>query len=290
MATYTPAVTGTTAAVFIPSIWTSKVNEFFRANLVAANFFTDLSSEIVAGGKVVYVPNTTELSASTKSAETTVTLQAPTDTKTTLTVATHKEASFMLEDSTRAYIARSYNYQERYAKSAAYAIAKAYDAAIIALFSGFTNSVGASNAAVADSDIRLAISKLGDTPAEETAFFFHTFTFWTQIAGIDRFSSTLYVNEKVVAEGEIGKLYGRPVYVTSQIAYVSSTTGRVNCLAHKDAIVHATQNLGGADGMGVRVQANYMPEYLGELVTADAIYGAAENRDGAGVIIYSSAS
>lgn len=288
MAYPSPAVDATTAAVFIPSIWAGKVNEFFRANLVAANFFTDLSSEIVGGGKTVYVPNTTELSASTKSSATAVTLQAPTDNKTTLTVATHKEASFLLEDSTKAFIAKSYNYQERYAKSAAYAIAKAYDATIIALFSGFTNSVGASTSAVVDSDIRLAISKLDNTPAEETAFFFHTSTFWTQIAGIDRFSSTLYVNQKVVAEGEIGKLYGRPVFVTSQIPYVSSTTGRVNCLAHKDAIVHATQNLGGADGMGVRVQSSYKQEYLGELVTADAIYGAAENRDDSGVIIYSS--
>lgn len=288
MAYPSPAVDDTTAAVFIPSIWAGKVNEFFRANLVAANFFTDLSSEIVGGGKTVYVPNTTELSASSKSSATAVTLQAPTDTATTLTVATHKEASFLLEDSTKAFIAKSYNYQERYAKSAAYAIAKVYDAAIIALFSGFTNSVGASTSAVVDSDIRLAISKLDNTPAEETAFFFHTSTFWTQIAGIDRFSSTLYVNQKVVAEGEIGKLYGRPVFVTSQIPYVSSTTGRVNCLAHKDAIVHATQNLGGADGMGVRVQSSYKQEYLGELVTADAIYGAAENRDNSGVIIYSS--
>jgi hypothetical protein len=45
---------------------------------------------------------------------------------------------------------------------------------------------------------------------------------------------------------------------------------------HKDALVFAEQ-------VGVRSQTQYKQEYLGDLFTADTIYGVAELRDDAGV-------
>jgi hypothetical protein len=38
---------------------------------------------------------------------------------------------------------------------------------------------------------------------------------------------------------------------------------------------------------GVRIQSNYIPEYLSTLTTADLLYGVVENRDNAGVWIRS---
>ena len=60
--------------VFIPAVWGQKMNDFFRSNLVAANFFTDRSEEIRDGGNIIYTPNITEISANSKSAATAVTL------------------------------------------------------------------------------------------------------------------------------------------------------------------------------------------------------------------------
>lgn len=77
---------------------------------------------------------------------------------------------------------------------------------------------------------------------------------------------------------------------------MSGTTGRYNALAHKDAIHWATSPLGASSkggmvgAMGVRVQSNYIPDYLSTLTTADILYGVIENRDAAGVAILSSAS
>ena len=82
-----------------------------------------------------------------------------------------------------------------------------------------------------------------------------------------------------------------PLFTSNNIQYVASTSGRSNALAHKDAIHWATSPLGvGSKGgmvgsMGVRVQSNYIPEYLSTLTTADILYGVIENRDTFGVLI-----
>lgn len=281
--------------VYIPAVWGEQVNEFMRAKLVAAPFFTDRSDELSAGGNIVYTPNTTEISANSKNAATAVTLSSPTETAVTLTVSNWYEASFAIEDREAAIAKHSYAIMERYMKNAAYAVAKQLDTAIVSLFSGFSSTVGASTTSLADSEIRAAIATLetSNVDTTECAFFFHPNVFWRQVQDLDKFS--LAQNSPVndpTAKRPQATLYGIPVYVTSQIQYVSGTTGRYNALAHPDAIHWATSPLGagGSKGamvgsMGVRVQANYIPEYLSTVVTADVLYGVIENRDNHGVAI-----
>jgi hypothetical protein len=98
------------------------------------------------------------------------------------------------------------------------------------------------------------------------------------------------------AKRPAGYLYGIPVYQTTQIANVSGTTGRINALAHPDAIHWATSPLGAGGSLGqmvgssgIRVQSNYIPEYLSTVTTADILYGVVENRDEAGVRILTQA-
>lgn len=285
--------------VMIPAVWGEKINDFFRANLVAANFFTNRSEELADGGNIVYTPNITEMSAASKNTATAVTLSSPTETSITLTVDQWYECSFSIEDREAAQVKRSYAVQETYARNAGYAVAKQLDTALVTLFSGFSNTVGASTAAVADSDIRSAIATLdsANIPQEDRAFFVHPVVFWNQLQGIDRFA--LAINSPVqdpVAKKPMAYLYGVPVYITTQIQYVSGTTGRYNALAHKDAIHWATSPLGASSkggmvgAMGVRVQSNYIPDYLATLTTADILYGVIENRDAAGVAILSQAT
>ena len=297
MAFPTTSHTSTSLDSFIPEVWGSKINEFFTAKLVAAPFFTDRSDEVSGGGDVLYTPTITELAATAKSNATAVALNAPTDPKVTLTVNQWYESSFAIEDAQAAQVMRSYTVQERYAKGAAYAIAKKLDTAIVTLFSGFSNSVGSSTTNLADSDVRSAISILesADVDTTECAFFVHPAVFWKQIQAIDKFS--LAINSPVndpTAKRPAGYLYGLPVYQTSQITYVSGTTGRNNALAHPDSIHWATSPLGAGGSMGamvgangVRVQSNYIPEYLSTVTTADILYGVVENRDSAGVRVLS---
>lgn len=296
-----PSGTETLASLdaYIPEVWGEKVNEFFRAKLVAAPFFTDRSGELANGGDTLYTPNTTEFTANAKTNGVAVSTNSPTDTKQTLSVNNWFESSFAIEDREAAQVQRSYTLMNRYMKNIGYAIAKKLDTAITALFSGFTNAVGSSATNLADSDIRNAIAYLetANVDIDEAAWFMHPNTFWKQVQGIDKFS--LAVNSPVndpTAKRPNGHLYGIPIYVTTQIQ--SDTTpsgGRANALAHPDAIHWATSPLGAGGSkapsmvgsMGVRVQANYIPEYLSTVATADILYGVVENRDVAGVYVKS---
>ena len=271
-----------------------------------ASFFVDRSADLSEGGDILHTPNMTEMAASSKADATAVTLVSPTDTKITLTVNQWFECSFAVEDRDAAQMKRSYYTQEKYAMGAGYSVGKKLEVAIAELFDNFSQVVGSSVAALADSDIRAAINFLTVAEidvTEDCAFFVAPAVFWKQIQAIDKFS--LAVNSPVndpTAKKPQGSLYGIPVYVTTNVQYISETTGRANALAHKDAIHWATSPLGqntlGGLGTGygssvigkhgVRVQSHYIPEYLSTVTTADILYGVIENRDTSGVYMKSS--
>lgn len=286
----------------IPLKWGQKINEFYKQKLVAARFFTDRSDELSDGGSTLYTPTITELTASAKTNATAVNLQGPSDPKVSLVVDQWFESSFAIEDAQAAQVERSYSIMERYAKSAGYAIAKKLETAITALFTGFSTVVGSSTATVVDSVIRAAIAaaETASVDLDEMAFFLSPNVFWNQVQGIDKFS--LAINSPVndpTAKRPNGTLYGIPVYISNNIRYVvvSGSAGRYNALAHPDAIHWATSPLGagGSKGQmvgtnGIRVQSNYIPDYLSTVTTSDILYGVVENRDEGGVTILTSAS
>lgn len=303
MALGTGQMSGTTLAAQIPEIWGKMINDFYKEELILADFFTDRSDELADGGDTIYTPNITEMSANVKVNGSQVTLNANTDTNGTLTVDTWYECSFLIEDREAAQIKRSWNLVERYTKNAAFTIASVLETAIAALFIGFSNSVGASTTNLADSDILNAIATLesnikGNLYNGEVAFIFHPMTFWRQVQALDKFS--LAQNSPV--NDPTGKrpkytLYGLPIYVSVNVPYVTSTTGRVNVLAHKDAIHFATLALGAGGSMGafvgangIRTQASYELPYVGTLVVSDIAYGVVENRDAAAVRILTHAT
>jgi len=200
-----------------------------------------------------------------------------------LTVDTWYECSFAIEDKEAEQVKKSYNYMAKLADNAAYTVAAAYEDAIIALFDNFSQVVGTSAAALADSNVRRAIQYLdaASAPQEDRAFFLSPKQVWSDLMAIDRF--TLLVNTKgadPVLKGHIGYLYGIPVIVSDRIGTTDGSAQ--SCLAHKDAIVHASTIM--------RVQSNYIPQYLSTVTTADVVFGVIENRDTSGVWIATAAA
>lgn len=304
MAFPTTSETLTTLASYIPTIWGERINQFFRLKLMLATFFVDRSSEVADGGNVVYTPATTEMAANAKVNATAVTLNAPTDSKITLAIDQWFEVSFAIEDREAAQVKRSYYIQEKYAQNAGYTMAKQLEIALAKLFASFTGTAGSSTAAVADSDILNAIAQLetnGVDTTQDVAFFFSPNVFWKQLQAINKFS--LAINAPIndpVSKRPAALLYGIPVFVSNNIQNVSNTVGRNNALAHKDALHWASSPLGeggSAEGShatnmmtgqyGVRIQSNYIPEYLSTLTTADLLWGTILNRSNAGIVIYS---
>jgi len=303
----TDTFTNADLAVFFPELWAERLNDFYRARLQLGSFFLDMSDDFSAGGDVLNIPNLTQMSANAKVNATAVTLNASTETDTNLTINTWNEVSFVIEDFQAAKLKKSYNLKERYAKNAAYTAAASYEDALIALIDNFSQTTGASTAVLLDSNIRIAINYLevADVDMTDVAFFFHPSVINTQLLNIDKYVDFDFTTARPVdggglstrtTVGEIssyglkprGQLYGIPVYASSRLDYVSGTTGRYGCLAHPEALVHASITPNSNSGMKVRVQEQYLQTYLGTLVTADIMFGVIENRDTSGVTIISS--
>ena len=273
----------TDSAMLIPSIWSSSVNDVFRANLKAANFFEDWSSDVAEGGDIIYMPNITQLTATSKSAATEVTLSDNTDSKITLTINQHYHCAFIIEDAVGSKFKTSYKAQSLYAENAGYAVAYQLEVALLNLCRGFSQTVGSSTADLADSNIRRAIEYLdtANVPQTDRAFFLHPHITW-YLAGIDRFSVLQNTGAADPLKNKFGTLYGIPVMQTTSLSvYLGHRDGM---LAHKSALAFAIANPSGMGGANkVRLQSSYILEHLGTLVVADLLFGVIENRDTAGV-------
>ena len=97
------------------------------------------------------------------------------------------------------------------------------------------------------------------------------------LMGINRYTEQAFVGEvgaaNTIRNGRIGNLYGVEVYVTPNC---DTATGgaRIALMFHRDSLAHAEQ-------MSVRTQTQYKQEYLGDLLTADCLYGTQILRSGA---------
>ena len=91
--------------------------------------------------------------------------------------------------------------------------------------------------------------------------------------GLSRYTEQAFVgNGNAIRNGEIGQLYGIPVYTSSNCDTASgSAAARVCLMGHRDAMVLVEQ-------VAVRSQVQYKQEYLATLYTADTLYGVANLR------------
>jgi len=295
MALGTDHYTAADVAVFTPEIWGSQVNDFYREDLKIARACTDRSDEVANGGDVLYTPNTTAFATNTKAAGAQVTLQSPTETAVTLNINVHKETSFLLEDTDKAALKRSYVLQERRMKDAGYAVAADLEDALAALFTSFSVTAGATGTDLTDVTIRTAVSKLrqaikGSFKKQDVKFVLSPKQIWEDLMTSDRFVSFDYGQDGTKDGDAVGRIYNIDVIESTSVT--DDGTDYSGALLHKDAIHFATAALPGsfinANGTpGIRMQSDYILEYLGELVVCDIKYGKVMNRADAGIEILS---
>ena len=298
----TAHVTVTTAANFIPEIWSDEIVAAYKKNLVAANLVKRMNFKGKKGDKV-HIPSPTRGSASAKAASTQVTLIAATEGVVDVDINKHYEYSRMIEDIVEAQALSSL--RQFYTDDAGYALAKQVDTDLIRLgrlsqggtgarYSGaFIGSDGTTaysystdnQAALTDAAIRRSIQRLDDSDVPmDGRFFVVPPASRNTLMGLARFTEQAFVGEQggsnTIRNGEIGDVYGVKVYVstnadTANDAEDGSGTAqaaRIALMAHKDAFVLIEQ-------VGIRSQTQYKQEYLGTLFTADTLYGVAELRD-----------
>jgi len=297
MAYPTPAVTTTTAATFIPEIWSDEIVAAYKKNLVMANLVMKMNFR-GKKGDTVHIPAPTRGSATAKAAETAVTLIAATESEVQVSINKHYEYSRLIEDIVEAQALNSL--RQFYTNDAGYALARQVDTDLIQLArsanggggtaayntayiggDGTTAYVAASNneSALTDAAIRRTIQRLddNDTPMDQR-FFLIPPSSRNTLMGLARYTEQAFVgNGDAIRTGEIGNLYGIPVFVSSNADTTSgSGAARVCIMGHRDSMVLVEQ-------VAVRSQVQYKQEYLATLFTSDTLYGVAALRSAASV-------
>jgi len=91
-------ITTTTAAVFIPEVWSAETLRAAEAALVVAPLVKRYDALVKSRGDTIHIPKISNLSANDKTANTEVTTQAIAETEVTININKWKEASFEIED------------------------------------------------------------------------------------------------------------------------------------------------------------------------------------------------
>ena len=292
------AVDNTSAATFIPEIWSDEVIAAYKSNLVMANLVKKMS---MTGkkGDTIHVPKPTRGTATAKVAETAVTIQNSVESEVLININKHFEFSRLIEDITEVQALASL--RQFYTGDAGYGLAKQVDNDLFTLAKSFGDGDGSSYVntgsfqinttsgaleaydadgtadigAFSDAAFRALIQKQddADVPMDNRSFIVPP-SLRNAIMGIDRYTSTDFVNGKGVETGKIGNLYGVDVYVSTNVPTLESGV-RGAQLIHKDTNVLAEQQ-------AVRSQTQYKQEFLGTLYTADTLYGVQVMRPEAG--------
>ena len=284
---------------FIPELWSDEVIGSYKSNLVLANLVTKMSHK-GKKGDTIHIPAPSRGSASAKAANSQVTLSAATNSVVNISINKHYEYSKLIEDIAEVQALASM--RKFYTDDAGYALATQVDDDLFALFEGLqggtvggtgsaawetaviggdgtTLYTGASSNAsdITDAGIRKMILALdnADVPMDNRSLILPPVAA-NDLLAINRFTEQQFIGSgDAIKTGKIGQIYGVDVFVSSNCPAIS-TTGRVGGLFHRDAIVFAEQ-------VGVRTQTQYKQEYLGDLFTADTIYGTGELRNDAGI-------
>ena len=320
MATSTYPATGgfvdnTSAATFIPEMWSDEIRAAFKQNLVMANYVKRMSM-VGKKGDTIHVPAPVRGSANAKVENQAVTVQNNTEGEVVIVVDRHFEFSRLIEDITKTQALDSL--RQFYTDDAGYGLARQLDSDLMTLGTGLGNGTYAAAPTAAswvhnrtffsdattgktayaqdtvapadvftDAFLRGCIQELddADVPMDNRVLIVPP-SLKNRMLGIDRFNSTDFVNQKGVATGQFGEIYGIPIYVSTNTPVIETAANntastvdiRAALLFHKDAFILAEQ-------MAVRSQVQDKLEWLGTLFVADTIYGIKNYRPEAGLVM-----
>jgi len=304
----TSIVNKTAADKFIPEIWSDEVVAAYKANLVLANLVRKMSFK-GKKGDTLHIPKPTRGVAAAKAANTAVTIQANTESEVQVLIDQHFEYSRFIEDIVETQALSSL--RSFYTDDAGYALAKKVDDTLIALGKSFGDGDASdwvhSNVYYIDASTGLTLyaddtvvtadvftdagfRKLiqlmddADVPMDGRKFAIPP-SLRNAIMGIDRYNSSDFVDGRGVNNGQIGKLYGIDIYVSSNMPIIETAAANSVGDAVKAALLFHTDTMVFAEQLGVRSQTQYKLDYLSTLYTADTLFGTKVVRPEAGFVL-----
>jgi hypothetical protein len=292
---------------FIPEIWANEALEILRNNIVVAPLVTkDSDIATFQLGNKLHIPYPGTMVANDKVTNTPVTKQVPTSTDTTVTLNKHKEATFLIEDFTRAQA--NPTLMRQYIQAQVIAIAEQVESDLIATYSAFTGSLGVSGTDISAATLRAINKKFTDNKIQRGDRHVLLSTKDTAALLADT-TLAQYFAFNSAARGDISNgliasdIFGLQLHESQLVPVIVGTPNSTKNLAfNPGAIILASRALPEApmgtgvaqavvtdplSGLVLRSSMSYNADNLGVQVTLDVLYGVAKLRDEKGFTVLS---
>jgi len=264
------SVNASSAANFIPEIWSDGVKAYLERALVFEQVVDTSMSGLVKGrGDVFHIPKLAEDADAAKSTETIVTYSANDHGESTLTMNQHRYVAKIVEDlATTQSIPGLF---EKEVSGFAYALAKTYDSFIESKVEAATTNGAtlAGDNTITAAELRTGMKTLmeADVAINECNLVVSPALYAALLSISDFVDASKIGQASPTYNGQIGQLYGMRV-LTSTVMGASASTGvEVGYIIHPSAVMAGRQ-------LEPRVQSEYSVDFLGTKVVSDMVYGA----------------
>ena len=281
----------TTNAVFIPTIIAQNCIQRLSSYLnVAKTVSKDSDWAVTSVGATIQVPKTGAVSANDKTAGDNFTKQNPTGTYVDVTLDTHKEVTFTIDDVTK--VLENQNTQMRYGEDGAIALAEAIESSLLAQHASIENTVTWSRTdADAVDDSMLAARKFfteQKVPLVEQKYMYVDSTVYNDLLNTDKFSRyDARGNGSAITTGRNLVAYGFDIHESQLVPTSGSPVAYHNIAYTRNSMVLATRQLPTPQGFGgtyarvndasIGISLRTLFWYNGDLgahqLTIDVLYG-----------------
>jgi hypothetical protein len=274
--------TGGSHDLYVPEIWSKRIQSAFEKNTVAKEHATDMSHLLAdQGGDIIRVPKLANRTATTRSLTSfaQITPAGATEAQFSMNVQTwavdYESFSDALPAQTKIFK------KEQLDGKMQQSLAEAFDTSLLANYSSLTESLGDNTGATAlgpddlfDADERLTSAFV---PKTDRVFILSPKTYTAMLKN-NVITSQDWVNEKSKTSGKIPMIAGIPV-VLSQNLPTHANGGKVSLLLHKEAFAFAL-------AQQPRVREEHDLSWLQTIIVGDMLYGTGCYRAEAGVTLY----
>jgi hypothetical protein len=266
-------VTLTTAANFIPELWSSAILDYAEKAFSLRNQVTDLSSMVSEGGDTIHVPKVTEETAASLSSGSAVTYGANTDGKVDLSIDQHAYEAKRIGDIVK--VQESADLFGMYAKSMGYSIAKFVEnyiaVSVIQAATGNDVTLSSDNT-FTTALIRSGLNSFldaGHSYTDGEAFLYCSPAAYMSALSLQDFydASRRGDAQNPNVSGSVGMVYGVPTFVSTDWDDDGGTGDETASLFKREAVYFAQQ-------IQPRVQSAYDIDYVSTSIVADVVFGA----------------
>ena len=256
-------------AVHIPEVWSRETLDAVKARLVISQRVNRRWEKEMRMGDIFRIGYRSNLTASTKSAATDVTVEAVTESEETITIGTHQYVAFAVEEIARVQAKR--DMRARYSSNISYVLGSAVDTNLAALAASFDNTVGVlgvettydnlveANQFLQDANVGEGDRSLFISPATEAG-----------LLKLDELKNADYVGPQgsAVRNANIGKrIMNADIFVTTLVHSPSSGQSN-NWLLHREGAALIMQN--------TKIRSDFILLSDAHAVVGTQIYGFGE--------------